>query len=451
MPRKLSKEEIEERVKAIDPRVSIDFSTFSGYSKRCRFIDSELGEFWTKPVWLCSQRSGHPARSEEKKAKTTQAKYGSAHYMQSEKGREEARSRWHNGLSEKAKEGRTANGFNGLKDPAVYQKALQTMHERYGSEKEAKRPKKVANIKYRVDGQHSLRATAAEQNIPYSTLQQWCQRGCAPEEALDAWSSNISALERFCEERFNWFRLDKKALKNASFRPDFQINDVLFVDVDGLFWHCEHKKGRTYHFDKRVSYEQEKKRLLQFYSSEVSERPHVVESIVQAKAGALARKIYARKCTISYTRCSDFFHKNHLMGERRGTVHVFLQYEGENVFGISYTVSGKQVEIQRCASKIGVNVVGGLSKILSEIQKQTEGVEKFISWVDLRYADGKGFEACGFVPVREHISWRWTDSYTTFNRRWLMASNGISEKERANQEGLVKIYDAGQRLLEKYV
>lgn len=60
MPRRLSRNEITDRIKKVHgDNVQIDFSTFKNTSSTCRFVDKDYGEFWNIPynVYACGQRS----------------------------------------------------------------------------------------------------------------------------------------------------------------------------------------------------------------------------------------------------------------------------------------------------------------------------------------------------------------------------------------------------------
>ncbi|MBR4315953.1 MAG: hypothetical protein IKP65_03150, partial [Alphaproteobacteria bacterium] len=54
-------------------------------------------------------------------------------------------------------------------------------------------------------------------------------------------------------------------------------------------------------------------------------------------------------------------------------------------------------ELIRFASKIGYQVIGGASKLLSYFRKQYKG--SIISYADRRYSNGKLYEAIGFKLI----------------------------------------------------
>jgi hypothetical protein len=99
-------------------------------------------------------------------------------------------------------------------------------------------------------------------------------------------------------------------------------------------------------------------------------------------------------------------------------------------------------------TKAGYHVIGGFSKLLNHV-KAVLNPQEIISWCDLRYATGVGYNSVGFEAKNDDfVSWQWTDYHTTYNRlrcRANMDERGLTEAEHAEELGWVKIYDAGQR------
>ena len=116
---------------------------------------------------------------------------------------------------------------------------------------------------------------------------------------------------------------------------------------------------------------------------------------------------------------------------------------------MSYKLFGYNVlEIERLCSVTGSIVVGGFSKLLKYLEN-TIDFKSIKYWVDLRYGAGDFLLKHDFVISHETLGWKWTDFQNTYNRRLCKANmddRELSEKEYAQEMGLLKIYDAGQRL-----
>jgi len=249
----------------------------------------------------------------------------------------------------------------------------------------------------------------------------------------------------------NMLNVDFYNKKNKTgYKPDFKINDNIYLNVDGLYWHSEKiLKNNRHHFKMRKEYEDKGLRILQFREDEVRNKSDLIKSMVNACIGK-SESIYARKCVIKKVAQRDadlFLEKNHIMG-KYSAKHLGLYYLDELVFIMSYKNFKKGLKIERLCSKIDKRVLGGFSKVLKHI----ESVEKFDKveyWVDLRYGTGKFLENLGFKFSHETLGWKWTDLKNTYNRRRVMANMDdrcLSEKEYAKELRLFKIYDAGQRL-----
>lgn len=79
---RLAKKEILIRIKEKHGNtLTIDFSTYIASSKKCRFIDSKYGEFWTRLSPILKGHA-HPKRGQAKYKKNCREKYGVDHPMQ---------------------------------------------------------------------------------------------------------------------------------------------------------------------------------------------------------------------------------------------------------------------------------------------------------------------------------------------------------------------------------
>ena len=63
MPQRITEEEVLKRFKEAKlEKVEIDISTYISYTKKCRFIDFEYGEWWTLPKYVIDNKCKHPQR-----------------------------------------------------------------------------------------------------------------------------------------------------------------------------------------------------------------------------------------------------------------------------------------------------------------------------------------------------------------------------------------------------
>lgn len=273
-------------------------------------------------------------------------------------------------------------------------------------------------------------------------LKNWVEKDeRPPRTTLELYFQELSGLSFFGS------RLDF----NGQHRyPDFKLNDTTYIDVDGLYWHCEpNLSDKKHHFIKRLDYENAGLFLLQLREDEIKFKPDIIRNIINIYKGTTS-SIYARKCSIKrleWRKARSFFEQTHIQGSGTTAKSLALVYNNELVQILSYRWKKKKeiLEIARFSTRLNTRVVGGFSKLLKEIIR-IENPPTIHSFCDLRYSQGKVYECNGFVKVKEEIGWCWTDYNNTFNRLKCKAGQGLSERRQAEKMGWVKLYDAGQRL-----
>lgn len=254
---------------------------------------------------------------------------------------------------------------------------------------------------------------------------------------------------------------NKKAHEAMKYKPDIKISyedTVVFLDVDGLYWHSIDEEseddGKEYHMEKAAEFVKNGLTLLQIREDEIRDKGDVVLSMISHRLGLSTRQFGARKLTIASVSHSDafsFFNENHLMGAHNGSKCIGLYNDSELLCALAFRIEQDALDISRFACKKGVGVSGAFSKLISYLENQHPTVKEIINFVDLRYATGNSSKINHFAVDGVHLSFRWTDGKKTYNRRYCKAdaSRGLSEKDVASSMGLYKIYDAGQLKLIK--
>lgn len=344
--------------------------------------------------------------------------------------------------------------------PGVPEKAQQTCIEKYGKPYFSQAKSKIITDSPTQQSVVEWWKTLPNPKPSYSHV--WNQlkavEGVTRQDLLgllESFNQHKTTLEVLGEALFSSPHYNRKAHTEMPYKPDFKINETLFVNVDGLYWHSEANKTKLYHSSLRKSFEENGLKLLQFHEDEIKTKPSIVRSIVNNKSGQIQEKIYARKTsvrTVSQTEANDFLDSNHLMG-KIAAKHIGLYCEDNLVSILSYKATKTECHIDRFCSLCNVVVVGGCTKLLKALQKLA-GAKEYMYWVDLRYGSGEHLLAHGFVWKKDTLGWKWTDGTKTFNRlrcRANMDDRKLSEKEYALELGWERIYDAGQRLYIKQV
>lgn len=192
----------------------------------------------------------------------------------------------------------------------------------------------------------------------------------------------------------------------------------LGIELDGILWHSfgpseyhyidnvgsEHERV---HVDKLDLLESQGWSLMRFTDLEVNHpiKSEIVKSLLSGKLG-LNEKIHGRKCVavvIDQKRVDNFLMENHLHGTLNASRSYGLEHNGELVmvctFGRPRFSKDADWELYRLCTKVGVNVIGGFSKLIKTAVR--DGVSgKIMSFVDRRISSGAGFERVGFVRTR---------------------------------------------------
>lgn len=259
--------------------------------------------------------------------------------------------------------------------------------------------------------------------------------------------ANYKGLENFVSEALGLPIYGKNVPQiSDNIKPDFKITDQVYLEADGIFWHSElMKTDNRHHLKRREIFQKNGLRLVQLREDELHSKTPIIKSIINNIRGQV-KSVYARKCDLIGPIPPTFFEENHLMGFSPAA-SMGLQWQGDIICAMSYIVRGKELFIHRYCNLLETTCVGGFSKLLQNIIRSNTGVNRIVSFVDLRYATGESLVKCGFTHEKTTLGWKWTDGKATFNRlrcRANMDDRGLTEREHAAELGWYKIYDAGQ-------
>lgn len=230
----------------------------------------------------------------------------------------------------------------------------------------------------------------------------------------------------------------------------------LAIEINGEYYHTIDKLGdRYYHYNKYKECEKKGVRLLQFWGSEISERPELVFSMIKNALGLLKDRVYARNCkvvTLDSEEYRNFLEKNHLEGSRNSGIKLGLVYKKELVSVMGFSKYDGYYELDRFCSKAGTVVIGGFSKLLFQAPSG-----KIISYSFNRYSNGSIYKAHSFSLERENkTSLFYYHKGKLKNRNSFMKyklahelsipnPEEYTEKELASMVGAYQIFDAGTK------
>lgn len=233
------------------------------------------------------------------------------------------------------------------------------------------------------------------------------------------------------------------------------------IEIDGLVWHCSKFKDD---YPVQLSAKTDLCddlgiRLIHFYDDEIREKYSIVKSIIASALGVYSRKIFARKCIIKKVDREEgdkFFIENHIAGTARASFYIGLYYNDKLVqcasFGKNRFTKEKKLELIRMASLLNTQVVGGFSKIMSQI-------EECESYVDRRIYNASGYKSSGWTFVEKTKNgYYYTDFKSRFPRQMFMKKNlvkmwpdtdiNMREEDICRLHGFYQIYNCGNYRLE---
>jgi hypothetical protein len=144
---------------------------------------------------------------------------------------------------------------------------------------------------------------------------------------------------------------------------------------------------------------------------------------------------------------------NHIQGFAAARIKLGLFHNDELVSAIGVSksrFSKDEMELVRFCNKMNTKIIGGLSRLIKH-----SGVKNLISYVDLRYFNGSGYEKAGFRFVHQS-----TSSYMYVNNTEILSrykcqkhklpkllgdkfNSELTEKENMLLAGYFQIYDCG--------
>jgi hypothetical protein len=230
---------------------------------------------------------------------------------------------------------------------------------------------------------------------------------------------------------------------------------VYAFEYCGLYWHSTKFKHHFYHRNKMNLAMTVGIQLITVFEDEWLNRTEQVKSFIRAKMGHFDRRLYARKCElvdVSVKQGKQFMLNNHIQGaSSTAGKYIGLAHGGELVGLASFSRhhrNGKLMTLSRLAFSSGVQVVGGMSRLIDATKKQ---VGSFVTWSDNRWTDGKSYGLCGLINDRNVAA---DYSYVVKNKRVpkqqmtkkaLGCPAEVTESEFCRSKGWYQIYDCGKK------
>jgi hypothetical protein len=262
------------------------------------------------------------------------------------------------------------------------------------------------------------------------------------------------------ESGFVIVQSDRKVLQGMEL--DIYIPSEKFaIEYNGLYWHSElRKKSPSYHYGKWAKAKSAGVQLIQIWEDEWLSNKDLVKKMLLHKLGKdkLSKKIYGRNTkVVQLTKkiAEPFLEKNHIQGFQSGSYYYGLQDIQNEICAIIILTKEKDDTLNIVRYATSDTVVGGFTKLLKYAEK-TLLPKRFITFSDHCISDGglygnNGFSVDKELPPdykyivglsRKHkFGFRLKRFMNDPDLRWEI---GLTEKELAQLNGLLRIWDAGK-------
>lgn len=229
------------------------------------------------------------------------------------------------------------------------------------------------------------------------------------------------------------------------------------IEFNGVYWHSEKFREREYHYNKSVAAAGNGIRLLHVWEDDWLFKNDIVkEHILRVLGKSSQPKIAARKMKVmeaDFSTATEFLERTHIQGGTSATYYIGGFYEGELVALACFKKRGEDYELVRYATSAIVQ--GGHSKLVSYFEKNYS-YQNLITFADLTFSDGGLYKNTGWIEdkvlapdyqylvngVRKH---KFGYRIERFKRDPdLQYMEGMTERELAELNGLLRVYDAGK-------
>lgn len=232
------------------------------------------------------------------------------------------------------------------------------------------------------------------------------------------------------------------------------------VEFNGLYWHSELAPDgvdRRGHIEKTEAASAAGVRLVHVFSDEWSRKREVIESMLLHRMGASPNRLPARSLRVivpSVEERRTFFERSHISGDVPSSAAFALADDQGIVCCLSIRKPRQKkwsgmTEIARFATRPYHHVPGGLQRLLKRAKDraQINGFSGIITYADRRFGEGEGYARVGFEPDGDTgVDYWYTDGSARIDRFSIRALSGISERARAREAGLGRVWGCGSRI-----
>lgn len=245
------------------------------------------------------------------------------------------------------------------------------------------------------------------------------------------------------------------------YEVDFVIPEIkLGIEINDIGSHYFPLKPRDYHLKKYLAVREQGYNLWTIWQWQLCYKRSILDSMLRTKLKLPMERIFARKCAIrecSSKEARAWYDATHIQGFCPATTHTALEYEGQIVAMMSWSIREEVAELVRFSSQRYTLVIGGFSKLFSASRPD---VKQLITFSFNDYSDGEvyaknGWKYVGDVAPRYwwvHKTGKEVLSRRACQKKKLVSKFRLSDDEANSTEfeimskrHYVQVFDCGKR------
>lgn len=180
------------------------------------------------------------------------------------------------------------------------------------------------------------------------------------------------------------------------------------IEYNGLYWHTEKFRDKTYHYNKWLACKEAGIQLIQIWEDDWKRNSEFVKKMLAHKLEvSVSERVYARKIqmkSLTYTSVKEFLEENHIQGITTGSIYLGafnpINQKLVAVLIAKYEPGSEKKTLSIVRYATSVPVVGGFTKLLKHLIRENPDVDSIITFSDNTVSEGNLYENNGFKNVK---------------------------------------------------
>jgi len=284
-----------------------------------------------------------------------------------------------------------------------------------------------------------------------------------PHEKIKQFLQNELKISFRNNKRFN---IDNKVYELDIFIPEYNLG----IEINGVYWHSDRFRDKNHNFRKKEAFLKKGINVLFFWDIDINNplKFEIIKDIIKSKLN-LNIKIHARDCEfkkLEYSDVENFLIQNHIQGTIKSKFNYGLFHKNELVsvmtFGATRFKKNKELELLRYCNKLGLNIIGGASKLFKNALidlKRNLKINKSITFGDYDFVSKENniYKVLGFNYLNYTLSFFYSKNNKRIHRYLLQKhklkkldefkyiyNESLTADEILSMKNYLKCYTCGQ-------